>query len=52
MTSVEVPLTHLSKKFDNLSNFCFVDAGFYETRIAYYAWRGANGYRFASIPDY
>ncbi|XP_038889462.1 transmembrane protein 230 [Benincasa hispida] len=26
--------------------------GFYETRIAYYAWRGANGYRFASIPDY
>ncbi|KAM1009687.1 hypothetical protein FF1_045095 [Malus domestica] len=26
--------------------------GFYETRIAYYAWRGAKGYRFASIPDY
>ncbi|XP_062151220.1 uncharacterized protein LOC133859722 [Alnus glutinosa] len=26
--------------------------GFYETRVAYYAWRGANGYRFASIPDY
>ncbi|KAF4376733.1 hypothetical protein F8388_025604 [Cannabis sativa] len=26
--------------------------GFYETRIAYYASRGANGYRFASIPDY
>ncbi|KAF5735564.1 hypothetical protein HS088_TW15G01072 [Tripterygium wilfordii] len=26
--------------------------GFYETRIAYYSWRGANGYRFASIPDY
>ncbi|KAJ7964715.1 Transmembrane protein [Quillaja saponaria] len=26
--------------------------GFYETRIAYYAWRGAQGYRFASIPDY
>ncbi|XP_009360588.2 transmembrane protein 230 [Pyrus x bretschneideri] len=26
--------------------------GFYETRIAYYACRGAKGYRFASIPDY
>jgi len=26
--------------------------GFYETRVAYYAWRGVNGYRFASIPDY
>ncbi|KAL6135578.1 hypothetical protein ACLB2K_067805 [Fragaria x ananassa] len=26
--------------------------GFYETRIAYYAWRGAQGFRFASIPDY
>ncbi|GFP95227.1 transmembrane protein 230 [Phtheirospermum japonicum] len=26
--------------------------GFYETRIAYYSWRGAQGYRFASIPDY
>ncbi|EOY03547.1 Uncharacterized protein TCM_018661 isoform 1 [Theobroma cacao] len=26
--------------------------GFYETRIAYYSWRGAEGYRFASIPDY
>ncbi|KAG2719471.1 hypothetical protein I3843_03G257900 [Carya illinoinensis] len=26
--------------------------GFYETRIAYYAWRNAKGYRFASIPDY
>ncbi|CAJ2658776.1 transmembrane protein 230 [Trifolium pratense] len=26
--------------------------GFYETRLAYYAWRGANGYRFSSIPDY
>ncbi|KAI4389042.1 hypothetical protein MLD38_001306 [Melastoma candidum] len=26
--------------------------GFYETRIAYYSWRGANGYRFSSIPDY
>ncbi|XP_022133456.1 transmembrane protein 230 [Momordica charantia] len=26
--------------------------GFYETRIAYYAWRGVNGYRFAYIPDY
>ncbi|XP_062152863.1 uncharacterized protein LOC133861158 [Alnus glutinosa] len=26
--------------------------GFYETRVAYYAWRGANGYRFTSIPDY
>ncbi|TXG73397.1 hypothetical protein EZV62_001976 [Acer yangbiense] len=25
---------------------------FYETRIAYYSWRGVNGYRFASIPDY
>ncbi|MBA0685769.1 hypothetical protein Goari_013416 [Gossypium aridum] len=27
-------------------------AGFYETRIAYYSWRGADGYSFASIPDY
>ncbi|MBA0559843.1 hypothetical protein Golob_016785 [Gossypium lobatum] len=27
-------------------------AGFYETRIAYYSWRGAEGYSFASIPDY
>ncbi|XP_031375761.1 transmembrane protein 230-like [Punica granatum] len=26
--------------------------GFYETRVAYYAWRGAKGYRFALIPDY
>ncbi|KAL1558988.1 transmembrane protein 230 [Salvia divinorum] len=26
--------------------------GFYETRIAYYSWRGAQGYRFANIPDY
>ncbi|XP_057481577.1 uncharacterized protein LOC130772942 [Actinidia eriantha] len=26
--------------------------GFYETRLAYYSWRGAVGYRFASIPDY
>ncbi|XVF60589.1 hypothetical protein PTKIN_Ptkin08bG0060400 [Pterospermum kingtungense] len=26
--------------------------GFYETRIAYYSWRGAEGFRFASIPDY
>ncbi|XP_052196725.1 uncharacterized protein LOC127804049 [Diospyros lotus] len=26
--------------------------GFYETRIAYYSWRGAEGYRFAAIPDY
>lgn len=26
--------------------------GFYETRVAYYSWRGAAGYRFASIPDY
>lgn len=26
--------------------------GFYETRIAYYSWRGAAGYRFASIPAY
>ncbi|EHA8590255.1 transmembrane protein [Cocos nucifera] len=26
--------------------------GFYETRVAYYSWRGAQGYTFASIPDY
>ncbi|GAQ80044.1 hypothetical protein KFL_000450010 [Klebsormidium nitens] len=26
--------------------------GFYETRIAYYAWRGAKGYKFSSIPVY
>ncbi|XP_051114562.1 uncharacterized protein LOC127240125 isoform X2 [Andrographis paniculata] len=26
--------------------------GFYETRIAYYSWRGTEGYNFASIPDY
>ncbi|XP_019195162.1 PREDICTED: transmembrane protein 230-like isoform X1 [Ipomoea nil] len=26
--------------------------GFYETRIAYYSWRGAQGYRFSLIPDY
>ncbi|KAK3026234.1 hypothetical protein RJ639_040519 [Escallonia herrerae] len=26
--------------------------GFYETRIVYYSWRGAQGYRFASIPEY
>ncbi|GAB4844400.1 hypothetical protein Ancab_037764 [Ancistrocladus abbreviatus] len=26
--------------------------GFYESRIAYYSWRGAQGYRFAAIPDY
>ncbi|KAK9121554.1 hypothetical protein Syun_019171 [Stephania yunnanensis] len=26
--------------------------GFYETRIAYYSWRGTKGYRFASIPGY
>jgi hypothetical protein len=27
-------------------------SGFYETRVAYYSWRGAQGYTFASIPDY
>lgn len=26
--------------------------GFYETRIAYYAWRGAKGYKFSQIPAY
>ncbi|KAF9679661.1 hypothetical protein SADUNF_Sadunf06G0037800 [Salix dunnii] len=26
--------------------------GFYECRIAYYSWRGAKGYQFASIPRY
>ncbi|PUZ64134.1 hypothetical protein GQ55_3G119500 [Panicum hallii var. hallii] len=26
--------------------------GFYETRVAYFSWRGAPGYTFASIPDY
>ncbi|KAJ3673027.1 hypothetical protein LUZ60_006401 [Juncus effusus] len=26
--------------------------GFYETRVAYYSWRGAPGYNFAAIPDY
>lgn len=26
--------------------------GFYETRVAYYSWRGAPGFRFASIPAY
>ncbi|XP_003562771.1 transmembrane protein 230 [Brachypodium distachyon] len=26
--------------------------GYYETRVAYYSWRGAPGYMFASIPDY
>ncbi|XP_074580429.1 uncharacterized protein LOC141836864 [Curcuma longa] len=25
--------------------------GFYETRIAYYSWRGAPGYRFSAIPS-
>ncbi|XP_028764717.1 transmembrane protein 230-like [Neltuma alba] len=26
--------------------------GFYETRTAYYAWRGAKGYSFSAIPAY
>ncbi|XP_066400307.1 uncharacterized protein [Miscanthus floridulus] len=26
--------------------------GYYETRVAYYSWRGAQGYTFASILDY
>ncbi|KAF8664325.1 hypothetical protein HU200_054876 [Digitaria exilis] len=26
--------------------------GYYDTRVAYYSWRGAPGYTFASIPDY
>nr|XP_043638752.1 transmembrane protein 230-like isoform X2 [Erigeron canadensis] len=26
--------------------------GFYETRIAYYSWRGAQGYHFTAIPSY
>ncbi|KAG2646596.1 hypothetical protein PVAP13_2KG520000 [Panicum virgatum] len=26
--------------------------GYYETRVAYYSWKGAPGYTFASIPDY
>ncbi|XP_071703521.1 uncharacterized protein [Rutidosis leptorrhynchoides] len=26
--------------------------GFYETRIAYYSWRGAQGFRFTAIPGY
>jgi hypothetical protein len=30
----------------------YILAGFYETRVAYYSWRGAPGYTFASIPDY
>ncbi|XP_054800599.1 uncharacterized protein LOC129304817 isoform X1 [Prosopis cineraria] len=29
-----------------------VSHGFYETRTAYYAWRGAKGYSFAAIPAY
>ena len=32
-------------------DFTFV-ADFYVTQIAYYSWRGAQGYHFASIPDY
>ncbi|CAM6093016.1 unnamed protein product [Calypogeia fissa] len=26
--------------------------GFYETRMAYYSWRGAKGYSWSSIPAY
>ncbi|KAI3824076.1 hypothetical protein L1987_05524 [Smallanthus sonchifolius] len=26
--------------------------GFYETRIAYYSWRGAHGFHFTAIPGY
>lgn len=26
--------------------------GFYETRIAYYSWRGSKGYTYSRIPDY
>ncbi|XP_043718821.1 transmembrane protein 230 [Telopea speciosissima] len=26
--------------------------GFYESRVAYYSWRGAKGFRFSSIPNY
>ncbi|KAJ8749860.1 hypothetical protein K2173_013775 [Erythroxylum novogranatense] len=26
--------------------------GFYETRTAYYSWRGAKGHHFSSIPSY
>lgn len=26
--------------------------GFYETRIAYYSWRGSKGFTFSRIPDY
>jgi len=36
----------------NIFFFLILDTGFYETRIAYYAWRGAQGYRFSAIPDY
>jgi len=38
--------------FMALTHFTIVATGFYETRIAYYSWRGAEGYRFAAIPSY
>jgi hypothetical protein len=35
-------------KAEHLHGFV-ITAGFYETRVAYYSWRGAPGYTFASI---
>jgi len=49
-----LPMYAVSKAviFMALTHFTIVATGFYETRIAYYSWRGAEGYRFAAIPSY
>ena len=45
-----------SSIFEWLCDFHFgavnLFSGYYETRVAYYSWKGAPGYTFASIPDY
>ncbi|KAH9740211.1 transmembrane protein 230 [Citrus sinensis] len=47
-----VELAMMRFRFRKLEQGSRERSSFYETRIAYYSWRGAEGYRFASIPDY
>ncbi|KAD5961064.1 hypothetical protein E3N88_12537 [Mikania micrantha] len=45
-------LDEIPWKSIGLALFLLVLGCFYETRIAYYSWRGAQGYRYAAIPGY
>lgn len=53
MDHITISALHILASFTRVSIFYFLFfPGFYETRIAYYSWRGAQGYRFSLIPDY